>query len=191
MTTVVIGIDFGTTNSSIARATDTGKVELAHFPYMGEVTAAYRSLLYFEQIKERGVNALKSWSGPEGIEHYLSADHKGRLIQSLKSFLSSRSLQSTDVFSRKYTLEELIAGILRDLREITNHRSRFFCAGTRPRRTYGGISLLWSHRQRIASHPISSASANRENQSSSTGLMIMFGTSTRSSLRLESRQHSS
>jgi molecular chaperone DnaK (HSP70) len=46
MTTVAIGIDFGTTNSSIARATDTGKVELAHFPYMGEVTAAYRSLLY-------------------------------------------------------------------------------------------------------------------------------------------------
>jgi hypothetical chaperone protein len=68
-------------------------------------------------MKERGVNALKSWSGPEGIEHYLSADHKGRLIQSLKSFLSNRSLQSTDVFGRKYTLEELIARILRDLRE--------------------------------------------------------------------------
>jgi hypothetical chaperone protein len=117
MTTATIGIDFGTTNSSIARANDTGEVELAHFPYRGEVTAAYRSLLYLEQRKERGVNALKSWSGPEGIERYLSADHKGRLIQSLKSFLSSHSLQSTDVFGRKYTLEELIARILRDLRE--------------------------------------------------------------------------
>lgn len=50
-------------------------------PVRGEVTAAYRSLLYLEQIKERGVNALKSWRGPEGIEHYLSADHKGRLIK--------------------------------------------------------------------------------------------------------------
>jgi hypothetical chaperone protein len=117
MTTVAIGIDFGTTNSSIARATDTGKVELAHFPYMGEVTAAYRSLLYLEQIKERGVNTLKSWSGPEGIEHYLAADHKGRLIQSLKSFLSNRTVQTTDVFGRKHTLEELIARILGDLRE--------------------------------------------------------------------------
>lgn len=94
MTTAAIGIDFGTTNSSIARANDTGEIELVHFPYMGEVTAAYRSLLYLEQMKERGVNALKSWSGPEGIEHYLSADHKGRLIQSLKSFLSNRSLQN-------------------------------------------------------------------------------------------------
>src|SRR5271166_5676868 len=100
-----IGIDFGTTNSSIAHAHDAGEVALAHFPYMGELTAAYRSLLYLEQVKERGVNALKSWSGPAGIEHYLSADHKGRLIQSLKSFLSSPSLKSTDVFGRKYTLE--------------------------------------------------------------------------------------
>jgi hypothetical chaperone protein len=117
MATAAIGIDFGTTNSSIALATDGGEVQLAQFPSMGEVTASYRSLLYLEQRKERGVNAPKSWSGPEGIEHYLSADHKGRLIQSLKSFLSSRSLQSTNVFGRRYTLEELIARILRDLRE--------------------------------------------------------------------------
>jgi len=41
-----IGIDVGTTNSSIAHANDTGKVAFAHFPYMGEVTAAYRSLPY-------------------------------------------------------------------------------------------------------------------------------------------------
>src|SRR5580692_12620860 len=112
-----IGIDFGTTNSSIAHANDSGEVTLAHFPYLGEVTAAYRSLLYLEQVKERGVNALKSWSGPEGIAHYLSADHKGRLIQSLKSFLSNRNLQSTEVFGRTYTIEDLTARILRDLRE--------------------------------------------------------------------------
>lgn len=122
MTKAAIGIDFGTTNSSIARVNDQGEVDLAHFPYMGEMTASYRSLLYLEQMKERGVNTLKSWSGPEGIEHYLSADHKGRLIQSLKSFLTNRNLQSTDVFGRKYTLEELIARILRDLREKASHQ---------------------------------------------------------------------
>ena len=110
--TVSIGFDFGTTNSSIARADSSGEVQLAQFPYMGGMTAAYRSLVYLEQVKERGLNTLRSWSGPEGIEQYLSADKKGRLIQSLKSFLSSRSLQSTDVFGRKYTLEELIARIL-------------------------------------------------------------------------------
>jgi hypothetical chaperone protein len=112
-----IGIDFGTTNSSIACADNADEVRLAEFPYLGELTDSYRSLLYLQQVKEGGVNTLKSWTGPEGIEHYLSADAKGRLIQSLKSFLTSRTLQGTEVFGRRYTLEDLIARILRDLRE--------------------------------------------------------------------------
>ena len=60
---------------------------------------------------------LKSWTRPEGIEQYLAAETKGRLIQSLKSFLSSRTLQSAEVFGRRLKLEELIVRILRDLRE--------------------------------------------------------------------------
>jgi hypothetical chaperone protein len=112
-----IGVDFGTTNSSIAYADNSDEVQLAKFPYLGELTDSYRSLLYLQQVKEGGVNTLKSWTGPEGIEHYLSADAKGRLIQSLKSFLTSRMLQGTEVFGRRYTLEDLIARILRDLSE--------------------------------------------------------------------------
>src|SRR6202046_793727 len=111
-----IGIDFGTTNSSIALAGGSDGVQLAKFPYFGGLTDAYRSLLYLQQTKEGGVNTLKSWTGPEGIEHYLSEETKGRLIQSLKSFLSSRTLHGTEVFGRRYTLEDLIARILRDLR---------------------------------------------------------------------------
>ena len=117
-----IGIDFGTTNSSIAFAGCSDEAQLVKFPYLGGVTDAYRSLLYLQQVKEGGVNALKSWTGPEGIEHYLFADVKGRLIQSLKSFLSSRNLHSTEVFGRRYTLEDLIARLLRDLREKAEHQ---------------------------------------------------------------------
>jgi hypothetical chaperone protein len=117
-----IGIDFGTTNSSIALANSSDEVQLARFPYLGGLTDSYRSLLYLQQLKEGGVNTLKSWTGPEGIEHYLSADVKGRLIQSLKSFLSSRTLHGTEVFGRRYTLEDLIARILRDLREKAKHQ---------------------------------------------------------------------
>lgn len=112
-----IGIDFGTTNSSIALASASGAVELAQFPSVSGLVEAYRSLLYLDQIKERGFTRIKSWSGPAAIEEYLSAETKGRLIQSLKSFLSSRSLKGTEVFGRKMTLEDLIARILRDLRE--------------------------------------------------------------------------
>ncbi len=117
-----IGIDFGTTNSSIAWIDGSNEVQLAKFPYLGSLTDSYRSLLYLQQVKEGGVNTLKSWTGPEGIEHYLSAETTGRLIQSLKSYLSSRNLQSTEVFGRRYTLEDLIARILRDLREKAEHQ---------------------------------------------------------------------
>jgi hypothetical chaperone protein len=115
--TAAIGIDFGTTNSSVARALSGGEVQVAQFPFAGGLTDAYRSLLYLEQAREKHAATIKSWTGPEGIERYLSAEAKGRLIQSLKSFLSSRSLQSTDVFGRRMRLEDLIARILRDLRE--------------------------------------------------------------------------
>jgi hypothetical chaperone protein len=116
MTDLAIGIDFGTTNSSVARAGSDGVV-LATFPFAGAMTAAYRSLLYLELIKQQNKLLIKSWTGPEGIEQYLATDHKGRLIQSMKSFLSSRSLQTTDVFGKRRTLEALIACILGDLRE--------------------------------------------------------------------------
>jgi hypothetical chaperone protein len=117
-----IGIDFGTTNSSVACADCSDQVQLAKFPYLGDMTDAYRSLLYLQLVKEGGVNTLKSWTGPEGIEHYLSAEVKGRLIQSLKSFLSSRNLRGTEVLGRRYTFEDLIARILRDLREKAEHQ---------------------------------------------------------------------
>ncbi len=117
MKSATIGFDFGTTNSSIACARASGQVELAHFSELGTATDSYRSLLYLEQVTERGARMLKSWSGPDGIEHYLAADGNGRLMQSLKSFLSSRSLQTTDVFGRRTTLVSLIARMLQDLRE--------------------------------------------------------------------------
>src|ERR1700723_2553103 len=123
--TGAIGIDFGTTNSSIACADNSDEVQLAKFPYLGNPTDSYRSLLYLQQLKEGGVNRLQSWTGPEGIEHYLSADVKGRLIQSLKSFLPSRTLHGREVFGRRYALEDLIARILRDLREKAERQFGF------------------------------------------------------------------
>src|ERR1700727_2744850 len=106
MRSSAVGIDFGTTNSSIARCVDPSsanstKIELARFPLLGGTTESYRSLLYLENVRKDGKNSLASWTGPTGIEHYLSRETPGRLIQSLKSFLTSRTLQSTEVFGRR------------------------------------------------------------------------------------------
>jgi len=111
-----IGIDFGTTNSSIALARPEGMIELVSFPAAAAVTESFRSVLYLEQHKHAGRTQIKSFTGPSGIEHYLHAEHKGRLIQSLKSYLTSRTLTGTEVFGRRYTLEDLISRILTDLR---------------------------------------------------------------------------
>lgn len=90
---------------------------MAQFAYSGGVTEAFRSLLYLEKLRERTRTTIRSWSGPTAIERYLEADEKGRLVQSLKSFLTSRTLVSTEVFGRQHTLESLISLIIRDVRK--------------------------------------------------------------------------
>jgi hypothetical chaperone protein len=111
-----IGIDFGTTNSSIALARANDAVELVSFPTAGGTTESFRSVLYLEQLKHAGRTQIKGFTGPAALEHYLRVEHKGRLIQSLKSYLTSRTLMSTEVFGRRYTIEDLISRILTDLR---------------------------------------------------------------------------
>jgi hypothetical chaperone protein len=115
---VFIGFDFGTTNSSIALAAESGEVRTAEFPLAsGGSTESWRSLLYLLKSLERGRSTIHSWSGPQGIERYLASDdEKGRLVQSLKSFLSSHGLRSTEVFGRQIALEDLVARIIRDIR---------------------------------------------------------------------------
>jgi hypothetical chaperone protein len=114
----VAGIDFGTTNSSIALVTGDSRVELAAFTFAGTETLSSRSVLYFEQVKAPGgMKRTHGLSGPAAIERYLESDEKGRLIQSLKSHLTSRTLTGTEVFGRRHKLEELISRILSDLRK--------------------------------------------------------------------------
>lgn len=113
---MAIGFDFGTTNSSIALAAKDGRVQVAQFADRGGTTESFRSLLYLERIREGHRTVIKSWAGPEGIAHYLQSEEKGRLIQSLKSFLASRNLQSTEIFGRRFQLENLVANVLRDIR---------------------------------------------------------------------------
>lgn len=109
----VIGLDFGTTNSAIAVATDDRQASLATF---AGGSGAFRSILYFP-AKERGSQEkLETKAGPEAINSYLDADTKGRLIVSIKSYLASSLFTSTSINGRNYTLEDLIAIILRRLR---------------------------------------------------------------------------
>jgi hypothetical chaperone protein len=113
-----VGFDFGTTNSSVALIREDSQVELASYPSVGGPVESFRSVLYLEQFRtEHGQRRTHAFTGPTAIERYLQAEEKGRLVQSLKSHLSSRSLTGTEVFGRRYKLEDLIARMLADLRK--------------------------------------------------------------------------
>jgi hypothetical chaperone protein len=115
---VSFGIDFGTTNCAVAMLQPGGKIQLANFPFRGEAIPVCRSVLYFEQWKTaNGQRRVHGYSGPEAVERYLDAEEKGRLIQSLKSHLSSRALTGTEIFGRRHRLEELVTRIVSDLRK--------------------------------------------------------------------------
>lgn len=118
----VVGLDFGTTNSAIAVADAGEEATLARFSAGSETTTSFRSILYFPP-KERSATVktettvkAETQAGPEAINSYLEADTKGRLILSVKSYLASRLFTSTQINGRFYTLEDLIAIILRRLR---------------------------------------------------------------------------
>jgi hypothetical chaperone protein len=117
-----IGIDFGTTNSAVARAAGNSQVELVAFPTRAGETFSSRSVLYLQQRKQAGRTQTHTWTGPSAIEHYLAAENKGRMIQSLKSYLSDRSLTGTAVFGKHCTLEDLISRILADLRRYAEQQ---------------------------------------------------------------------
>jgi hypothetical chaperone protein len=113
-----VGIDFGTTNSSIAISRRASQTELIAFPAgSGETTFSFRSVLYMDQLREAGKSRIHSWTGPAAIAQYLADEEKGRFIQSLKSHLASRSLAGTAIFGRHYALDTLVARILADLRQ--------------------------------------------------------------------------
>ena len=108
------GLDFGTTNSAIATLVGSAPT-LAEFPVPGGLTHTFPSVLYFERRKEGTLTRLTSAAGPKALQNYLEAEDKGRLIQSLKAYLADRRFDGTGVFSKHYSLEDMIALIARHL----------------------------------------------------------------------------
>ena len=105
-----VGIDFGTTNSAIAR-TDGAGVRLGR--YGADLLSVFRTLLFFQE-PDPGTPPIPT-AGPYAIDAYLE-DNEGRLIQSIKSYLTSESFKATDIYGRHYTLDHLLTFFLKALR---------------------------------------------------------------------------
>lgn len=104
-----IGLDLGTTNSAIAIA-DGERVRLATFEHAAGTSDTFRSILYFAAGE-------KPSAGPRAIDRYLAAAGEGRLIQSVKSYVADATFQATNIFNRTTTIVDLLALLLRELRD--------------------------------------------------------------------------
>jgi hypothetical chaperone protein len=115
MTVAAVGLDFGTANSALAIARPDGSTELGEFSDGIGRTSTFKSIIYFGP-RTKGLREAPV-AGPEAVRSYLEADTRGRLIQSVKSFLPSHTFSNTQIFGRTYSLEELIAIIIGNMRE--------------------------------------------------------------------------
>jgi hypothetical chaperone protein len=146
--TIKVGIDFGTTNTSVAIMGDGSNVQVLPIDPLAVSPSSLRTMLYIERggeihIGQKAINTyyeqnvgrmpklVKQWVGEidivitEGgtvvLDAYtdVDADAPGRLIHSLKSPLAT-DYQGTTIFGKYISLEDLIATFLTQLRERIN-----------------------------------------------------------------------
>lgn len=118
-----IGIDFGTTNSALACVRPGEAPRLVTYepsarrgPTSGGPTG--RSVIFFHPERRDARQRLIPWAGPAALDAYLEAlddEVPGRLMQSLKSHLASKSFSRTQVFGTSYDLPDLVAVIVSEL----------------------------------------------------------------------------
>jgi hypothetical chaperone protein len=109
----VYAIDFGTSNSLLAAANEAELFSpIALDPKAADPTVL-RSILYFPDTGPAFV-------GEEALRRYAENGLEGRLLRSLKRHLPSRSFHGTIIRGRHMVLEDLVAVVLRAMRERAN-----------------------------------------------------------------------
>jgi hypothetical chaperone protein len=105
----IYGIDFGTSNSALS-IYDKESDQLVSLPK--ERKPIESSLIYFPKGTMR-----TPYIGNEAREQYIQSGMKGRFMQSIKSFLSDTTFTKTDVFGDEYSLEQLVALMMRHFKK--------------------------------------------------------------------------
>ncbi len=100
-------IDFGTSNSLLSFVESGKNPRLINLEGDGPIL---RSLIFTPQKN-------RYYFGNEAIEKYQEMEGEGRLFRSLKKFLPEPGFTGTEVFGKRLKIEELIATILRDMKE--------------------------------------------------------------------------
>jgi hypothetical chaperone protein len=108
-------IDFGTTNSLVAAASRDRTYEPLPIDAGAVDPTVLRSILFFPD------DSRSIACGSEAIRACMESGMRGRFVRSVKRFLPVASFTDTRIWNRRFALEELVAIILRNLRERANH----------------------------------------------------------------------
>lgn len=99
-----LGLDFGTTNSVLARATGDA-AQLVPLDGPDGAAPVFRSALCFWQDEVPGGIAVEA--GPWAIDEYLQYPEGCRFLQSFKSVAASPSFDTAPIFTKRYRFEDL------------------------------------------------------------------------------------
>src|SRR5262245_8102217 len=111
-----VGLDFGTTNSALAVASDDGRVRSVAF----SEASVFRSVVHYlclegddlDAALRTGLHRASVVGGSDAVRRYVEHLGEGRLIQSVKSFLASSTFHGTMICGERYTLVDLVEGLL-------------------------------------------------------------------------------
>ncbi|KUR80860.1 Hsp70 family protein [Novosphingobium sp. FSW06-99] len=109
-----LGIDFGTTNSVVARADAAGAVDLVDFATPDGPAQVFRSALCFWH-DEAVRGGLADAAGPWAIAEFLDYPSASRFIQSFKSVAANAAFEHATLFEKRLRFEELGQIFLRHL----------------------------------------------------------------------------
>ena len=111
-----LGIDFGTTNTVLSLADESGPARLVQFPAQEGDLFAFRSCISFFAPSDRPSDRTIA-AGPWAIEAYVEDPADTRFIQSFKSFAAAASFSETQILGRRYRFEDLLSTFLLKVRD--------------------------------------------------------------------------
>lgn len=93
-----------------------GVTRTLQYPSSQGLQQALRSILCYVSDDADGLHPqTRVYCGPAAIEAFFEYGEEARLIQSVKTFLSSTSFSKSTIHGREYTLEQIVADFLRGL----------------------------------------------------------------------------
>ena len=100
-----LGLDFGTTNTVVARSDGAGGSQLVDFVGAEATGAVFRSALCFWE-EERGWNGVAHDAGPWAVTEYLQSPLDSRFVQSFKTVAASPLFERAQIFGRNFRFED-------------------------------------------------------------------------------------